>query len=100
MNEEEITLASIINYSSHPNENRTQFSKEGILEFSLPTTNILASAKHKSKYDFTDTKNPFTSVILRTHRINQELEDFRGALHTNIETTTPDKKINQQAQVH
>ena len=97
VNEEEITLASIINYSSHPNENRTQFSKEGLLEYSLPTTNILASAKHKSKYNFTDTKNPFTSVILRTHRINQELEDYRVALHSNIETSNPDKKINQPA---
>ena len=67
----------------------------------MPTTNILASAKHKSKYDFTDTKNPFTSVILRTHRINQELEDYRVALHSNIETSNPDQKPNHlTAQVH
>ena len=95
VNDEDITLASYINFSAHPNENRTQFSPEGLLEYSLPTTNILASAKLKNKYDYTDTKNPFTSVILRTHRINQELEDYRVALHTDINTTNPDKKINQ-----
>ena len=43
-----ISHCIVINFSAHPNENRTQFSKEGLLEFSLPTTNILASAKHKS----------------------------------------------------
>ena len=90
-----VTLASFINFSSHPNENRTSFNTDGFLEYSLPTTNILASAKLKSKSDFSDIKNPFTSVILRTHRINQELEDYRGALHANIDTTNPDKKINQ-----
>jgi len=95
VNEEDITLASYINFSAHPNENRTQFSSEGILDYSLPTTNILASAKLKNKYNHTDTKNPFTSVILRTHRINQELEDYRNALHTDVKTTNPDKTINQ-----
>ena len=93
--DEFVRLGSYINFSAHPNENRTQFNQNGFLDFSLPTTNILASANQKSKNTNTDQKNPFTSMIFRTHRINQELEDYRNALHTNVETTNPDKKINQ-----
>ena len=94
-NNENVRLGSFINFSAHPNENRTSFNEDGFLEYSLPTTNILASAKQKHKDKFIDQKNPFTSVIFRTHRINQELEEYRVALHSNIETTNPDKKITQ-----
>ena len=69
------------------------------IQYCLNSSNLEISdvdyiaVNYKSKYNFTDTKNPFTSVILRTHRINQELEDYRVALHSNIETSNPDKKI-------
>ena len=98
-NNEKVRLDSHINFSSNPNENRTVFNADGFLNYSLPTTNILASGKYKNKNSSTDIKNPFTSLILRTHRINQDLEDFRVALHSNIETCIPDKKFEQPSSI-
>ena len=92
---EKVTLSSFQSFSPHPDENRISFSENGTLEFSLPSTNILASSKQKNYNNKTDSPNPFSSVIFRSHRINAELEDYRVKLHSNIDTTNPTKKIEQ-----
>lgn len=86
--------ASFISNSSHPDENRMRFTPEGTLIFSLPTTNILAGNKIKFEGDDT-TPNMYNELMLRTHRINAGLEEYRENLHTKIKTSN-DKVFQSQ----
>ena len=91
-------ISSTISYSPHPDENRTRFNPDGVLLWSLPSTNILASSLSKTnKGD--DSPHPFSTIILRTHRINAQLEEYRDRLHSNIFTSNPDITFEQPGSV-
>lgn len=91
-------ISSVTSYSPYPDENRIRFSKDGVLQFSLPSTNILASAT--SLTDEADiSENPFSKIFLNTHRINGQLEEYRDSLHTGILTSNPDITFTQPQSV-
>ena len=87
-------LSSVISYSAYPDENRLRFSKDGELQFSLPSTNILASSSSLTEEaDIVD--NPFSKLFLNTHRVNAQLEEYRDTLHTGVETSFSGISIDQ-----
>mgnify|MGYP001158473847 CR=1 FL=1 len=91
-------ISSTISYSPHPDENRTRFNKDGVLLWSLPSTNMLASSLSKTN-NGDDSPHPFSTILLRTHRINGQLEEYRDRLHSNIFTSNPDITFEQPGSV-
>lgn len=93
-NKEGEVVYSTTSYTPHPDENRTRFDPEGYLIYSLPSTNILASSLTQTE-EGDESPNPFATIILRTHRINGLLEEYRDRLHSNILTSNPDITFTQ-----
>ena len=91
-------LSSVTSYSPYPDENRIRFSKDGVLQFSLPSTNILASSTSLTD-DADISENPFSKIFLNTHRINGQIEEYRDSLHTGILTSNPDITFTQPQSV-
>ena len=91
-------ISSVTSYSANPDENRIRFSTKGVLQFSLPSTNILASSTSLTE-DSDISENPFSKLFLNTHRINGQLEEYRDTLHTKIQTSNPDIDFTQPQSV-